>query len=307
MYRVPADGSGPDTYWDMAEAWCGGGQHWPTLWHLNQGRQQPDGSVLTSPGLLRPGWTVLIPGRAPADATPVSTTEHEVEVTVGAGDTLSGDAAAHGVADWQPSWQANKDRVEPGGARFTDPNLILPGWKLDIVVPGPVAADPANTIPPTGHPAPPEHRPPTPPRAAPARQQPATRPPAPSHPTNAPAVGTAATPTVAAQRGSVAPAARRQTRTDQASELPMVAFKAGAGVLLAGVSVAALIRYRRRGFRWRHPGRTISATPPEQVRVERTLLAAAETSMAYVRWLDEALRSLAQALRQRARGRSCPT
>ena len=35
----------------------------------------------------------------------------------------------------------------------------------------------------------------------------------------------------------------------------MVAF-AGGGVLLAGVSLAALIRYRRRQFRWRHPGRT---------------------------------------------------
>ena len=296
VYRVPADGSGPDTYWDMAEAWCGGGQHWPTLWQLNQGRQQPDGSVLTSPGLLRPGWTVLIPGPAPADAAAVSTTAHEVEVTVAAGDTLSGDAEKHGAADWQPSWQANKDRAEPGGARFTDPNLILPGWKLNIVVPGSAAAGTANTIPPSGHPAPTEQRPHPPPRADLPTQQPATRPPAPTHhPTYAPAARPPVTPPVAAQGGSVPPAAQpAQTAADHASELPMVAFKAGAGVLLAGVSVAALIRYRRRGFRWRHPGRTISA--PEQVRVERTLLAAAETSMAYVEWLDEALRSLAQAL-----------
>lgn len=75
----------------------------------------------------------------------------------------------------------------------------------------------------------------------------------------------------------------------------MVAF-AGGGVLLAGVSLAAMIRYRRRQFRWRGAGRTIGATPPSLVNVERQLLAAGSAGIADVTWLNEALRSLVHAL-----------
>jgi hypothetical protein len=82
----------------------------------------------------------------------------------------------------------------------------------------------------------------------------------------------------------------------------MVAF-AGGGVLLAGVSLAALIRYRRRQFRWRHPGRTIGATPPELQRVERALLSTGTPGMADVTWLNEALRSLVHSLAATDTGR----
>ncbi|HEX8081477.1 MAG TPA: hypothetical protein VF557_14795 [Jatrophihabitans sp.] len=60
-YVVPADGRGPDTYWDIAEARLGGGEHWQQIWDLNRGRTQPDGEVMTNPGLLKPGWTLLLP------------------------------------------------------------------------------------------------------------------------------------------------------------------------------------------------------------------------------------------------------
>ncbi|HEX8093476.1 AfsR/SARP family transcriptional regulator [Jatrophihabitans sp.] len=75
----------------------------------------------------------------------------------------------------------------------------------------------------------------------------------------------------------------------------MVAF-AGGGVLLAGVSLAALLRHRRRQFRWRHPGRTVSRTPPELQRVEHALLSTGTAGMADVTWLNEALRSLVHSL-----------
>ena len=75
----------------------------------------------------------------------------------------------------------------------------------------------------------------------------------------------------------------------------MVAF-AGGGALLAGVSLAAMIRYRRRQFRWRGAGRTIGATPPSLVNVERKLLATGSAGIADVTWLNEALRSLVHAL-----------
>ena len=63
-YVVPRDGRGPDTYWDIAEAHLGGGEHWQQIWELNRGRTQPDGEVMTNPGLLKPGWTILLPASA---------------------------------------------------------------------------------------------------------------------------------------------------------------------------------------------------------------------------------------------------
>jgi len=74
-----------------------------------------------------------------------------------------------------------------------------------------------------------------------------------------------------------------------------VAF-AGSGVLLAGLSLAALLGYRRRQFRWRHPGRTISPTPPDVRHVERSLRTTGSVAQADVSWLDEALPSLAHTL-----------
>jgi hypothetical protein len=82
----------------------------------------------------------------------------------------------------------------------------------------------------------------------------------------------------------------------------MVAF-AGGGVLLAGLSLAALLRYRRRQFRWRHPGRTISPTPPELRRVEHALLSTGPAGMADVTWLNQALRSLVHSLAATDTGR----
>jgi hypothetical protein len=75
----------------------------------------------------------------------------------------------------------------------------------------------------------------------------------------------------------------------------VVAYSGG-GLLLAGVSLTALLRYRRRQFRHRRPGRVISSTPPELLRAERELRSAGSAGSADVNWLDRALRSLAQDL-----------
>ena len=63
-YVVPAQGAGPDTYWDIAAATLGSGERWHEIWALNEGRTQPDGSVMTRASLLRPGWSVLLPATA---------------------------------------------------------------------------------------------------------------------------------------------------------------------------------------------------------------------------------------------------
>jgi hypothetical protein len=83
----------------------------------------------------------------------------------------------------------------------------------------------------------------------------------------------------------------------------MVAFAGGGGVLLAGLSLAALLRYRRRQFRWRRPGRTITATQPQLRRVEHALLSTGTAGMADVTWLNAALRSLAHSLAATDTGR----
>ncbi|WP_200931483.1 LysM peptidoglycan-binding domain-containing protein, partial [Frankia sp. R43] len=56
-----------DTLWSLAEDWLhGDGLRWREIWALNQGRVQADGTALTSPDLLRPGWIL----RLPSDAQP---------------------------------------------------------------------------------------------------------------------------------------------------------------------------------------------------------------------------------------------
>jgi hypothetical protein len=75
-----------------------------------------------------------------------------------------------------------------------------------------------------------------------------------------------------------------------------VAAYTGGGLLLAGVSLTALLRYRRRQFRHRRPGRVISSTPPELLRAERELQSAGSAGSADVSWLDRALRSMVQDL-----------
>jgi hypothetical protein len=71
-----------------------------------------------------------------------------------------------------------------------------------------------------------------------------------------------------------------------------LAFVGGGGLLLAGVSLTALVRYRRRQYRRRRPGRTIGMTPPELIRMERAVLGAGYAGIPDVTWLDRALRSL---------------
>ena len=78
---------------------------------------------MTNPALLRLGWTVLIP----ADPPQAAATGTDV---VRPGDTLTSIAAADGLPSWHPLWQANANRPEPDGDRFTNPDLIRPGWVL---------------------------------------------------------------------------------------------------------------------------------------------------------------------------------
>jgi hypothetical protein len=276
-YRIPEQG-GMRSYWALAEHYLGDGQRWPDIWQFNEGRRQPDGSVMTSPQLLHRGWTVLIP---PPVAAPPAAADDEHDVTVHIGDTLSGLAAEDGVQDWATVWRENGGRVEPSGDRFTDPNLIKPGWTISI----PGAGGPAPTRARHGQPGSPA---PSPHRSSPGRRHVAPGPPTPV------ATSTPVGPAPAVPDGDHRPASgdrERATGHESAfATLPLAAFTAGGG-FLAGVSFTALLRHRRRQFRWRGAGRMIGETPSRLRPIERALVGAS-AGVADVTWLDQALRGL---------------
>jgi hypothetical protein len=58
-YTVRSDG--PTTWWGIAEHLFGDGRRWRDLWALNVGAPQADGTILTEPGPLHPGWNIVIP------------------------------------------------------------------------------------------------------------------------------------------------------------------------------------------------------------------------------------------------------
>ena len=276
-YVVPADGSGPDTYWDIAQTMLGSGEHWHEIWDLNRGRTQPDGSVMTQAGLLQPGWTVLVPTQGEAASG-------EQVVPVVADDTLTQIAVDHDSTE-AAVWDANKGRTMSDGRAFTDPDLILPGDT--ILIPAPAS---------TPHPAPrPQPAPPTTTTGtptAPSTPGPASIPPV--TPPATPAPTTPASTAPAANTPSAAAHSADHAQAHSSSEAPVLAFAAGGGLLLAGVSLTALVAYRRRQWRYRHPGRTIANTEPDLIRMERAVLAAGRPAQADVTWLDQALRGLVQ-------------
>ena len=104
------------------------------------------------------------------------------EYVVHRGDTLWG--IAHGrlgdARRWTEIWRRNEDRQEPGGRRFTDPNLIVTGWRLDVPAESSPGHAPAPPPPAAPAPAPPplDHAPPIPPMPsalAPATPDPSAR------------------------------------------------------------------------------------------------------------------------------------
>ncbi|TFV91203.1 LysM peptidoglycan-binding domain-containing protein [Blastococcus sp. CT_GayMR16] len=286
-----------DTLWALAERHLGDPLRYPEIARLNPTTVGPDNEIFAGTVLVLPPDAVGLPpmGSAPNAATTVE------DVTVEPGDTLwdlTEEITGNGH-NWHQAWELNRGRKQPGGATFTDPSLIRPGWTLSIPDPAsPATPAPSAPAPPAGEPAPPttEPTPPSPSTVPPLDPTtPGTHAPPPAAPGPAPNAPTSS-PTAAPT--SVEPSAARpdETSTGSTSELPMIAFAAGGGLLLAGVSLTALLRYRRRQFRQRRPGRSIGSTPPELLHVERALQEAGSVGGADVTWLDQALRALVQAL-----------
>jgi len=61
---MPPDGRHHDSLWDIADRYLGSGIRYKEIFHLNEGRVQPDGERLTLESLIRPGWTLILPADA---------------------------------------------------------------------------------------------------------------------------------------------------------------------------------------------------------------------------------------------------
>jgi len=304
VYVVPSGGAGPDTFWDIAEARLGAGERWHEIWALNEGRTQPDGTVMTDPGLLLPGWTVLVPTYRP----PPRGSSPEV-VQVVPGDNLTEIADEHDSTE-PAVWDLNRGRVMSDGRRFTDADLIKPGDTILIPATNGVASPPAtNHNPPTEPPASPppsgpttlgRTSPPTEPPAsssAPSRDRPTpSTSSVPASTSSAPDPGsgtvspsaTASAPPATASAAHTAKGADHFTRSVAAY---LAVLGGGAGLLAASL-YAALRRYRRRQLRHRPAGRVPAPTSPPLQPVDAAVQIAGAPTLSSVKTIDRALRAL---------------
>ncbi|MEU5298960.1 LysM peptidoglycan-binding domain-containing protein [Streptomyces umbrinus] len=152
--------------WDLAEKYLGNGQRWQDIAALNPGipglasgdQYLPKDAVIKLPADARPtapsaGSTTPAatdntretPSRQGKTDTDSNTQTdhagstgqdkpaHRDPVTVHTGDSLWSIADEHGdPTDWPEIYEANKGELQPDGHHFNDPDLIVPGQKLDL-------------------------------------------------------------------------------------------------------------------------------------------------------------------------------
>jgi LysM repeat protein len=142
---------------------------WPAVYAANREVIGPD------PGLIRPGTVLALPGSGAA-----------TRYTIGAGDTLSGIAAALGTpGGWPALYAANRQAIGP------DPDAIRAGTVLAIPHPAPPPSPASHPAPSASHAA----RPASTPTRAPAPAQSGGRhQPRPAHPARAAPLATAGLP-----------------------------------------------------------------------------------------------------------------
>lgn len=272
VYVVGSEPELAPSLWTIAESHLGNPLRWKEIWQLNRGSRQPGGRVFDDPNVIRLGWQL----RLPADAVGVSAlAPTTTDVTVAPGDTLSSIAQRDGAPNWQTVWAVNARRIEPGRERFTDPDLIMPGWTIAVPALG---RETPPAMPANGHgrphvePAPASTRTSTPPSPALAPPQ--------------------SSPEPSASADKPAPT---HSATARNSRIGYPGLLTGGG-LLAACAAAALAAHRQRQFARRRPGRMTAPPPPELVPVEKAIAVAGRPAIASVEFLDLALRDLAMRL-----------
>lgn len=174
-YAVSSSYQGqPEFMFEIAQRFLGNGNRATDIFDLNKGHQEPDGSTVTDPTVIRPGWFLQLPGDAKGDGvtTGVIPTVHPdpggtYVKYYWIGDGYQGqpeflaEIAKRFLGDQnrtQELFALNKDRKEPNGGTLTDPAKIAPGWfvklpddaKGDGLISGPLPhLGPATGQPPT--------------------------------------------------------------------------------------------------------------------------------------------------------------
>jgi LysM domain len=138
-----------DSLHRLAEVHLGDAMRWREIWDLNRDHTMVDGTTFTRPEIIRPGWVLQLPAAPIAvTTTPTSSAASPTTVTVAPGDDLSGLAATHlgDEAKWHDIFDANKGR-QFGDVTFEQPDMIMPGWKLNLpAAPGATAAAPIAPV-----------------------------------------------------------------------------------------------------------------------------------------------------------------
>lgn len=301
-----------DTLWGLAEKHLGDGAKFEEISHLNEGQTMKDGKVFRTSDRLEAGWELRMPAGAIGldDADQAQDTEVQVE----AGDSLWKIAEEQygDGAEWPKIWKANKGEQFEDGRTFTDPDLIQPGWDLDV--PGATAAAHTEPLP---KPAAPDTGPDN---SADSAGKPSTAEPQPggAHDetatdhsdsrANLPSISPRAveggiqpqtTPDVASDRGY---SVELSTADENDDQLPgwIMRGLVGAGILLAGSLLLALRNRRANQHRTRRPGRTIPVTEPQLAVVEKSITVAGAMTTTTVELVETLLRRLVASLTERS-------
>lgn len=138
QYTVQAN----DGMWNVAEALLGDGSQHAELHDMLVGQEVAPGVVYTADTfVIHEGWVFTLAGQSAAVIVDTTTTTDAAAAAVTveshivvAGDTLSeiaeqqlGDAEA-----WPEIFEENAGRQMVDGRTFDDPNLILPGWQINV-------------------------------------------------------------------------------------------------------------------------------------------------------------------------------
>ncbi|MGO0577724.1 LysM peptidoglycan-binding domain-containing protein [Ornithinimicrobium panacihumi] len=311
-----------DTLWSIAAQHLGSGHDYHRIVDRNPERLAGGADWVT------PGMVLQLPATG-AGAGTGEQAGQEQEVVVETGDTLSGLAAEHlGQADrWPEIFEASTGTVQPDGRRLSDPDLIYPGWRLDLPDmaggqeqerPAPTTAG-ARTTADVGTAL--GAQPDTPDDAAEPEQ------PAVASPAGGAAARSGITLGAAAGDTSIADAAA-QAETDTGGDVGrgvggdaaghgrdaggdgrddvaggeedtppawLLEGIVGSGALLGGALFLALIVRHRSRFRTRRPGRALAPPDPVLAPVEKTIQTRGRSAALTLGQLDQAMRRLGAA------------
>ena len=270
-----------DNPWDLANRHLGDPMRWREVWDLNRGAPQPDGRAWVIADLIEPGWVLQLPSDAidvPSPDVPTRAREYIVQP----GDTLSG-ISEEQLGDQGRAmelFELNQGRPQPDDDSLHDPDLIRPGWHLEIpatdVTDAPVAAVPQSVPPPVpGPPSPSEPLVTTVPGPTPSDLG-ASVPQGPVEPAPLPHTADNSTPRADEQA------------EDEGTAAPLGLV--GGGVATAGL-LLLLERRRRAQQRHRTHGQRVPLPPNDLQEAERELRAGAAVDSA--NFLDAALRAAA--------------